>query len=155
MSSQHLRKPFNPVQLRKIAAEMEHRRKDSGADVVVVRGLSGILLASAMSTLFDTPIAVVRKPNEQSHGYEIEVVDEEELDDYRTQSKTYGNWVIVDDLVASGTTVRSILEAVKRQNATFTGQCVGILLYNSDYESRDTWYYDSVRSIPMVQIGAV
>lgn len=156
MPASHLRKPFDPKQLRRIAGEMEQRRLSLGADVVVVRGLSGTLVASAMSVLFETPIAVVRKPNEKSHGYDIEAVDYKQVGEYDEQPVSYHNWIIIDDLIASGATVSAILEAVKSQGEKFTGSCKGILLYNNDYAECDIHVarYDHTR-LPVWHIGKV
>jgi adenine/guanine phosphoribosyltransferase-like PRPP-binding protein len=75
MPSSHLRKVFDPETLRRVARESERLRVEHGADIVVVRGLSGTLAASAMNAMFGTPFAVVRKQNEISHGYPVELVD--------------------------------------------------------------------------------
>lgn len=138
MPSSHLRKVFDPVSLRKIAAAVEHKRKKLRADIVVARGLSGVIVATAMGTLFDTPFAIVRKSNEMSHGRSIEVVDNENSDNGCWTQKCYKDWIIVDDLVASGATVEAILDAIRSQRSTFTGVCRGIVLYNEDEAEQRT-----------------
>lgn len=127
MASSHLRKVFDPATLRIIAAETERLRVEHGAAIVVVRGLSGTLVASAMSAMFGTPFAVARKSNEVSHGSAVEVVAYSEAG----EQKEYQDWIIVDDLIASGTTVKAIREAVDNYApSTIQGRCVGIVLYH-------------------------
>lgn len=157
MPVSHLRKPFDPVQLRKIAIAMELRRRELGADLVVVRGLSGTLVASAMNVLFETPIAIVRKPNEQSHGWAVELIEERPVDNYwGYEAVKYNDWIIIDDLISSGRTVNSIIEAVdEHKKTTVLGLCVGILLYHNDEKEEDMHHYNEELAIPVFQIGKV
>lgn len=146
MPSYHLRKVFNPETLRRVAAESERLRIELGADIVCVRGLSGTLAASAMCSTYGTPFAVVRKDNEISHGRTVEVVDYDDNGD-----RQYHDWIIVDDLIASGHTVKMITAGVIAYDDTILGRCKGIVLYHAldDAEERDMGGY----SVPVINIG--
>lgn len=126
---------------------MERRRIVLGADLVVVRGLSGIMVATAMSLLHKTPIAVVRKPTELSHGNSIEMVE------YGANPIEYNKWMIVDDLIDSGKTVKEIHDAIIGRDSVH-GECVGIALYYDDEASVGTHTIDN-RAIPKFHIGSL
>lgn len=87
---------------------------------IAARGNSGIPLASIIAHKLQLPLIAVRK-NESRH-------------DTRTMTGYVGEgtYVIVDDLISSGETIRAILDTVKQNSAKLT--CVGIFLYDS---SRD------------------
>ncbi len=128
---------------------MERRRIALGADIVVVRGLSGIMVATAMSLLHRTPIAIVRKPTENSHGSSVETVGDGLFD----ATPRYNDWMIVDDLISSGKTVREIHEAFS-SHWTVDGDCIAIALYNAD-EASDGSHNIGGREIPTFDIGSL
>lgn len=149
MPSSHLRKVFDPEKVKKIAAETERLRIEYGADIVCVRGLSGTLAASAMNTLFGTPFAVVRKPDEKSHGRPVEFVDEWDVD-----VRSYDHWIIVDDLIASGRTVREIRQAIGGYTpCSIRGRCQAIVLYHeSGYDNRTEFDLGDGYIVPVIYI---
>lgn len=156
MPSSHLVAVFEPTTLRRIAAMTEIKRRTLGADIVVVRGLSGILVASAMSTMFNTPFAVVRKDAEMNHGRRVEIVEEKEDNgDYRAIE--YKSWVIIDDLICSGRTVNTILSTIYNRRCTILGSCVGIILYYRGIPATSTYRYRPERGdeqvIPVYELG--
>lgn len=123
------------------------------ADLVAVRGLSGTLVATAMSTLFSTPIAVVRKPGENSHGREVEVVEYNDEGNLR-----YNNYIIVDDLISSGKTIQAIVDALKSQIPyALHGKCVAIALYLQGEEGIElsSWRVNNGDEIPVFNIEDV
>lgn len=128
MASCYLNNVFNPCRLRRIAIEAEVIREREKAEIVVVRGLSGVLVATAMSTLFGTPFAVVRKDTESSHGEPLELGD---------RLGKFKNWIIVDDLISSGKTIEQIADRV-RYCWSISGKCKGIILYH-DRSAGETW----------------
>lgn len=83
---------------------------------VVVSGLSGILIGVPVADATNKNFAIVRKYGETCHGLAIE-------------GQITGDYVIVDDFIASGSTVRHILERVKARDPN--SNCLGILLYAS------------------------
>jgi adenine/guanine phosphoribosyltransferase-like PRPP-binding protein len=156
MTASYLRKVFDPKQLRRIATETELIRKDVGADIVVARGLSGTLAATAMGTLFGTSFAIIRKSDENNNGRSVEVVEDDHYDEDTNTfiTKKYKNWIIVDDLICSGGTIKAIAKAVANRPGIFTGKCKGIVLYNpedGDDISRHHRIEDGL--VPVFQIG--
>ena len=134
MAAGYLKHAFDPKLTRRVALETCKVMQYVDADIVVVRGLSGSLIASAMSTLFGIPFAVVRKPGETSHSLAaIEIAGD---------WPRYDNWIIVDDFIATGHTVEEIGRAVKERKNDFgeiQGRCVGIVLYGSRRRKYENW----------------
>lgn len=75
--------------------------EQTGATAVAVTGKSGMSMAFATLMMYDFPLIVVRKPHELSHGSPIEGT-----------IQTVVKYLILDDLVASGDTVRAIIERI-------------------------------------------
>lgn len=71
-------------------------------DAIAFRGLSGSLMAPLLSYRTGIPMIAVRKPNDGSHSYKpVEgayVID--------------GRYIIVDDFIDSGATVKVIVDAI-------------------------------------------
>lgn len=119
---------FNTTHLRakahEIAAilpEMMHRL---GADAVAVTGKSGLSLAFATLMLIDFPLIVVRKRGENSHGNPIE----------GTPSADVRKYIILDDFVASGGTVKTVVRSIDEiydssMSSSGPMRCVGVLQY--------------------------
>jgi hypothetical protein len=85
-------------------------------EVVAVRGVSGSLVGPAAAWVLGKHLLVVRK--EKKHHSFSEV--EGPCGEYR--------YVIIDDLVATGDTVRSVVVAVAGSSPL--SRCVGVYLYN-------------------------
>lgn len=138
---------YCPAQLRKrakhLAVRIPELMKQTGAQAIVVTGKSGISLAFATLMLIDFPLVVVRKEEENAHGSSVEGLDGVDVDKY----------LILDDFVASGATVRRVVDKLERYG--FTGDpvadadlvaltCVGVVMYaeREDYAARE---FGSVR----------
>lgn len=133
MATGYLRKAFDPVKVKKLAKETAAIAVKVGADVVVCRGLSGIIVATVVGAIYKIPFAVVRKDTESTHSSNSIEVHNESV-------AAYEDYIIVDDFIASGTTLREIENAIKNDNKwSIKGDCVGIVLYNdsNDYMSRN------------------
>jgi len=106
---------------RNLATTLPGLMKQTGATAIAVRGKSGIALAFAMSAVSNTniPIVVCRKPAERSHGSNFEGPD---LDSDGLK------YLILDDFVSSGKTVKAVERAMRNIGA----ECVGIAVYVSD-----------------------
>lgn len=102
-------------------------RREHGEDIaVVVRGNSGVSAAFAAMIYLDFPLILSRKPGENSHGGAIE----------GPYNFTLGKYIIADDFVSSGATIRSVLQSVaaiasSRCDPSGIPQCVGLALYAS------------------------
>lgn len=105
-----------------LATELPRIMAETGADTIAVTGKSGLSLAFATLMLIDFPLTVVRKRNEMSHGNQIEGKD----------SHRVRHYLILDDFVDSGATVRNIVSIVE-ERAEFSGcatpECVGVVTY--------------------------
>lgn len=89
-------------------------------DAIACRGLSGALVASIVAAKLDKPLVVVRKKIEGTHS------------SYGIEQGVAGpfRYVIVDDLIDKGGTVRAIIEKIKEREEDAV--CVGIILYAQD-----------------------
>jgi adenine/guanine phosphoribosyltransferase-like PRPP-binding protein len=90
-------------------------------DSVVCHGLSGVLVAPAIAKGLHKPIVIVRK-KESTHGYEIEI-------DYNVE---VGRYLIIDDLVETGKTIRYIRKKLAWDYST---TCAGVFFYDQSDDS--------------------
>jgi orotate phosphoribosyltransferase len=77
-------------------------------------------MAYPISMLTGIPLLYVRKEQENSHGIPIE----------GSRNADVKKFAIIDDLIASGTTVNGIIEKLKAKDETL--ECVCIMLYNNN-----------------------
>jgi orotate phosphoribosyltransferase len=99
-------------------ARLKAFRRKHPFDALAFTGSSGAALAFPLSYLMKLPLIHVRKSDKNHYGGSIEGT---------VSSKRY---VIVDDFIASGTTVRRILKAIKKEYK-HPVEAVGIFLYDS------------------------
>lgn len=108
---------------------------------IAVRGVSGLLIGPILAERLSKQICVVRKPGEDRHsGYEVE-------------GKPEGAYIIVDDLIDSGSTVRAIVAAMQAAYDT-PPTCAGFYGYG---EAWWTWglfpkwqrTFDELRLLPL------
>lgn len=152
MAASYLKKAFDPAKLRRIALETYRVMQTRQAEVIVARGLSGIVVATACGALFNAPFAIVRKENEGSHsGASLEVHTDRE--EGRYGSREYNDWLIVDDFIVTGLTMDEIGKAVARAGG-FTGRCVGIALYNYKASTHTSWRINGY-STPAFDVGGI
>jgi adenine/guanine phosphoribosyltransferase-like PRPP-binding protein len=142
MGVSYIRKALDPKTLKKIALGTYKVYKEVNADVIVARGLSGSIIASAVGAKYGVPFAIVRKPMEGSHSAE--------LIEMATEGKTYKDWIIVDDFISSGNTIRTIMEAVEK-DGNFNGKCKAIVLYN-DMDKDHRFTSDKHGDVPVFRI---
>lgn len=89
-------------------------------DVVVFRGFSGAIIGAPVALQLKKDWALVRKPNDASHTSN------------RIEGSVWGRYVIVDDFIDSGKTMRAILETVKEYGSTLA-ECLGCILYDQGW----------------------
>lgn len=83
-------------------------------DAIAFQGLSGALIAPIIAMQMDKTLIAVRKPNEECHSL------------YRVEGDVAARrYIIVDDFISSGNTVRAILNAVYYVNSS--AKCLGVL----------------------------
>jgi adenine/guanine phosphoribosyltransferase-like PRPP-binding protein len=108
-----------PNKLNLIIRQTVRELKKIEFDVIVVRGVSGLLLGVTLSKRLKKGLVVVRKPNEGTHSTFI----------CEGTMPTRGNkWIIVDDILVTGNTLRAIFRAL----AYCIDGFVGVYLYNDD-----------------------
>jgi len=94
-------------------------------DAIAFRGQSGASVAFPVSALTGIPLAHVRKPECSSHvGGNRQVVG----------NSSPIRYVIVDDFIDTGDTIRAIYEGIHREFPA--ARCVGILLYGFSADPR-------------------
>lgn len=87
-------------------------------DAIAVRGVSGSTVGAAAAFVLGKPLVVVRKP-EQSHSR-----------NYVEGLKRVGGYVIVDDFIDTGATVRKVVEEMGRHRPG--SSCRGVALYATE-----------------------
>lgn len=101
--------------------------KELKFDALAFTGSSGAACAFIMSVALQIPIIYVRKEGETSHGMQVEC----------NTGKPIHSYLIVDDFIGTGTTVKNIYNALEYQ-AIKCGEkppkCVGIYLYETTSE---------------------
>lgn len=125
----------NPQLLTKAADKVGRWCKERSIKAVACRGVSGIVVASVASALYDLDLIVVRKPEEHA----------------RTQVLVQGpdshnlNYVIVDDFVSTGATIRKIIEGIALVEPS--ARCLCVLTYDQLMNSPT-----STAGVPIIQL---
>jgi adenine/guanine phosphoribosyltransferase-like PRPP-binding protein len=86
-------------------------------DSIVATGISGVTIGSILAHRFDKSFVFIRKDSEKSHSC------------YAVEGNPGYRFLVVDDLVCSGSTLLGILDTVKRECGQ-RPKCRGALLYN-------------------------
>lgn len=98
-----------------IKAVCDLRKSDVGFDSICCSGTSGLLVVPQIAEILDKHIVVVRKKDERSYSnFDIEGVAP-----YR--------YIIIDDLVCSGNTIKHIQKTIKREHPRAI--CMGVYCY--------------------------
>lgn len=111
--------------LQRIAVKIELLQETHKIDALALRGSSGMMAGAVLSVALQMPVIYVRKPGEYAHGGPVESNSREPIKSY----------LIVDDFIDSGSTIREIVDAIDRdaeEERSVAPKCVGVLLYN-DY----------------------
>ena len=107
------------------AIHISNLREKLKFDALAFTGSSGSCVAFTMSVALNIPVIYVRKEGEQSHGAVVES---------NSGAQRIGKYLIVDDFIASGSTVRKIytgIELDSKNRSLKAPTCVGIYLYDS------------------------
>lgn len=73
-------------------------------DAIAVRGVSGMLIGPIVAYLLRKQLIIVRKPKEEESTHAYQHVE---------CNLTQGTYVVLDDFVSSGATVKAIVEQMK------------------------------------------
>lgn len=121
--------------IKALVLALDRLRRTTPFEAIAFRGMSGALVAPPVADALGVSLLLVRK--EASHSAAIV---EGELD-----VKTY---VIVDDFVSSGTTVRTIVHEVER--VAPKAQCLGVMTYRRFcYSEGDRVGFDDRPALPV------
>lgn len=80
-------------------------KKDKAITAIAVSGISGCTIGTLVSFLSKKPLIVVRKGEKRNSSFDVESVLEKEQK---------GSYIVVDDLISSGNTMRRIVEYIKK-----------------------------------------
>lgn len=127
----HLERGLDPVLRRLTIENLLRILKHFDFDAIAFRGLSGALIVPTIAMMMDKTLLVVRK-GELSHSSRMVEGD------YNAR-----RYVIVDDLVASGQTVKTILQEI--HNVIPDAHCIGMIEY----------MYINSSSDPMTEVQTV
>lgn len=107
---------LDPTLNRKVVRALRKVIKQSGVkfDFIAFRGTSGALLSGPLSLNLNKRLVNVRK-RDGSHGFPIE-------------GDIVGKFIIIDDFIASGDTMREIFKKLDRAN------CLGIFITGTHNE---------------------
>jgi hypothetical protein len=85
-------------------------------DTVAVRGVSGLLIGIPIADRLDKRLCVIRKPAEGTHSH------------HAVEGEPIGRYLILDDFVVSGETVKTIVETMREKFPSLA--CAGFYGYD-------------------------
>jgi len=101
--------------------KVEELKKETDFDTIAFTGISGAAMAFILSHWLDVPLLCVRKQGESSHYHQLtRKILEGNVHDVR-------KYIIVDDFIASGSTLRRVVDAINHGN--YMAKCVGLVMY--------------------------
>ena len=102
----------NPTVFADLVRCAVRRLKTVKFDTIVFRGFSGAIVGPVVALRLRKPWALVRKPGDSSHS------------DRYVEGDVSGDYVIIDDFVSTGDTVKHIISKCP------DGRCVGVYFYD-------------------------
>lgn len=103
-------------------------------DTIAVTGVSGVTMGSMVAFHLKKRLAIVRKKSDTTHSW----INVEHLPESRNKGK-FHRYVIIDDLISSGDTVKNIASSIKKETGG-KSECVGAVLYNNGVRFLDKEY---------------
>lgn len=124
--SGYMTRAFRPDIFSKIIVESLRvlRPHSKEFDAIAFRGFSGSMLGPILAFALKKKMIIVRKEKEPSHGSSIE-------------GARCNRYIIVDDFIAGGMTVRTIISKIAA--STIGGIPVGIFLWNHSTNTTGTF----------------
>jgi hypothetical protein len=122
------------ILLKQAVASFGKLREKIDIQAIAYTGSSGAAIAFPLAIAYELPIIYVRKPNEQSHGSEVECNYTEELE----------NYVIVDDFIATGKTVERVIKCIKDRAKKFYWdgpECIGVFVFDPQHGDSDKFQF--------------
>lgn len=117
-----LRSMVDPAERRKVVELTRVRLCDLPAfDAIAFTGLSGSVIAGAVALAMDKYLYCVRKSKENRHS------------DYVVEGPSTGlRYIILDDFISTGSTIRRIVEMVQAHTDN-SAKCVGAYMWRDEY----------------------
>jgi len=106
-----------------VVNEAVNRLKKVEFDYLAVRGCSGLIMGGLLSHLLDKEVIIVRKEGEQSHAFSPVSVP--------SNLRENGKYIILDDFVASGNTLKEIVKVVSDRFPAM--KLAGLYCYTQNY----------------------
>jgi len=108
--------------VKRVVKNLEKLQKKVKFDAIAFRGMSGAAIAYPVSAIAGYHLIGVRK-RRKSHGGNVE----------GSENRNIRRYIILDDFVAGGDTVRAIVRAVEKEQSYYDEEdfpkCVGVALY--------------------------
>ena len=101
-----------------IRAVCDLRKMINNFDSIACCGVSGLMVVPQIAELLDKHILLVRKDSEQRYS------------DFSIEGVSPYRYVIIDDLICSGNTIRHIKRHIKEEHPR--SKCVGVYCYMPD-----------------------
>jgi adenine/guanine phosphoribosyltransferase-like PRPP-binding protein len=114
------------------------RRLNLPFDSIVCSGISGMLVAPQVCELLDKHLVIIRKENESRYS------------DFIIEGVSPSRFIILDDLICSGNTIKYITSTLQEENPLAV--CLGAYFYMAD-EHPYTWgekHFRSIHKIPLL-----
>lgn len=119
-----------PKTIQACLKEAKRIKKEQGFDTIAFSGMSGAAVAFILAHELDVPLLCIRKKGESSHY--CNDYNDRHVEGHLTAEK----YLLVDDFISSGKTVRFILDSIKREAPKAV--CIGMLMY-SGYGGNYKW----------------
>ena len=124
----HTKALFKPETLEVVVKYLEYQiKKLGGIEAIACCGFSGIIPASIVANRLGIDIIAIRKESEESRANG----DSDRCNTHPGRPR-FKRWVIVDDLISSGRTMRWIIRQVKEHNITTRTPPTAIILHAED-----------------------
>lgn len=104
------------VVIKRAVEVLRAARKQFPFDAIAFRGLSGCIIGPSIAEKLNVNIIAVRKPDDGSHS------------SYMVEGAVNCDYVIIDDLISSGTTIKRIQKEIIKECVEH-GKCVGVYFY--------------------------
>ena len=127
-----------------IKAVCDLRKISDQFDSIVCCGVSGLMVVPQIAELLDKHIVVIRKQNEKCYS------------DFPMEGVTPFRYIIVDDLVCSGSTIKHIKHTIYEDCPK--AQCVGVYCYIPDecaYTAETSKLFERDFRIPLLNPAPV
>jgi len=138
IDSHYLHCLFDPTRMKEIsdwAAKEINKIKDK-IKAIAVRGVSGMVMGGIISEKTGIPLTIVRKSHDGSHAQ----AERYGLRGDTVEGMHEGDYLIIDDFIASGETINRIVNAITLTDYDNIGmvhqnrKCFGVMLYRNEVE---------------------